>query len=96
MCGLAACGRQTEPSASQATVGAKSALCVNPDELSDGDRSLMATAHYVEASTVASQSCGNCGLFNGAAPGSECGRCDIFQRSVNSHGHCDNWSARSS
>jgi len=58
-------------------------------KINDG---LAQSLNFTEHSTTPNQTCGNCGLFSGAAAG--CGQCQIFSASVNSRGHCDSWAAR--
>jgi hypothetical protein len=73
--------------------GSKVALCVDPDKLSSGEKSLRASLHYNAKSPDATKECKGCSFWKvGDKP--ECGHCDILTGITEGAGHCDSWSAR--
>lgn len=73
--------------------GSKVALCVDPDKLSSGEKSLRASLHYNAQSPDATKQCKGCSFWK-VQDKPECGHCDILTGITEGTGHCDSWSAR--
>ena len=67
--------------------------CVDPDELSEGERSMRVSMEYTDVSANAAESCSECAFFSAAE--SACGECELLGGQVSETGHCDSWSAKS-
>jgi hypothetical protein len=72
----------------------KVALCVDPDKLSSGEKSLRASLHYNAKSPDATKDCKGCSFWKATPEKAECGHCDILTGITEGSGHCDSWSAR--
>jgi hypothetical protein len=69
--------------------------CVNPDQLSDSERSLRASLQYTDQNPDPTKVCGGCAYFSRAADTAACGNCQILNGPVYAQGHCTSWSAKS-
>lgn len=49
---------------------------------------------YVDQSTVAGNSCANCGLYVTTSPEAPCGKCLLFKGPVMAEGHCVQYVAK--
>jgi hypothetical protein len=67
--------------------------CVDPDELSEGERSMRVSMVYTDVSPIATESCSGCAFFS--AEESACGDCELLGGQVSDKGRCDSWSAKS-
>ena len=67
--------------------------CVDPDEMSEGEKSMRVSLSYVDKSPVAAESCQGCAFFEAGDAG--CGACELLGGQVSSGGRCDSWSATS-
>jgi hypothetical protein len=67
--------------------------CVDPEELSEGERSMRVSMLYTDASAIAEESCSGCAFFPLGKTG--CGECELLGGPVSDKGRCDSWSARS-
>ena len=88
---LQGCGQKA------ATTGAAGggAVCADLNALSDAEQSTRKSLNYVEASPDARQVCAGCSFFHPGPAAGGCGTCDMFSGGpVNSHGHCNSWSAK--
>ena len=93
--GLAGCGAGAGGSASGNAGGGSQTVCADPQKLSDDEQSMRAAAHYNETSPDPQKVCAGCAFFGAAQSPGACGQCEMFHGPVNSHGHCDSWSAKS-
>jgi hypothetical protein len=67
--------------------------CVDPDDLSEGEKSMRVSMIYMDTSPVAGESCEGCAFFE--AGDADCGACELLGGEVSSGGRCDSWSATS-
>jgi hypothetical protein len=89
--GLASCGTGGEHSST--TAGGT--VCADPNAMTDAEQSTRKGVGYTEASPNPQTVCGGCAFFHPAATGGQCGTCDVLSgAAVNSHGHCNSWSAK--
>lgn len=70
------------------------AACVDPSQLTSGERSLRTTVRYNDRAANAQESCVTCAFFHPESAGAGCGRCDILSGTVSATGHCTSWSAK--
>jgi hypothetical protein len=88
---LPGCGSKSETT----SAAAGGAVCADLNAMSDAEQSTRKSLNYVEASPTPSQVCGGCSFFHPGAAAGGCGTCDMFSGGpVNSHGHCNSWSAK--
>jgi len=89
---LPGCGQKAAtPSAS-----AGGAVCADLGAMSDAEQSTRKSLDYREAGPNPSQVCAGCSFFHPGPGAGGCGTCDMFSGGpVNSHGHCNSWSAKS-
>jgi hypothetical protein len=88
---LGGCGQKNESS----TAAASGGVCADLGAMSDADQSTRKSLNYVEAAPDPNQVCAKCSFFHPGAAAGGCGTCDIFSGGpVNSHGHCNSWSAK--
>jgi hypothetical protein len=70
-------------------------ICADLNAMSDAEQSTRKSLNYVEASPSSSQVCAGCSFFHPGPAAGGCGTCDMFSGGpVNSHGHCNSWSAK--
>jgi hypothetical protein len=91
---LSACSKSGEGGSSTASAGGT--VCADLNAMSDADQAARKSNNYVEAGPNPEQVCGKCSFFHPGTDGAGgCGTCDIFSGGpVNSHGHCNSWSAK--
>ncbi|HEY4366673.1 MAG TPA: high-potential iron-sulfur protein [Steroidobacteraceae bacterium] len=93
---LGACSKGG-PSASGGTTAAAvgGTVCADPSAMTDAEHSTRTSLGYAEKSPNPAQTCAGCAFFHAAAEGGDCGTCDMMSGGpVNSHGHCNSWSAK--
>jgi len=89
---LPGCGQKGET----ASTGAKGAVCADLSAMSDAEQGTRKSLDYTEAGPNPSQVCAGCSFFHPGPTAGGCGTCDMFSGGpVNSHGHCNSWSAKS-
>jgi High potential iron-sulfur protein len=85
------CGQKNESS----TAAASGGVCADLSAMSDADQGTRKSLNYVEASPDPNQVCAKCSFFHPGSDAGGCGTCDLFSGGpVNSHGHCNSWSAK--
>ena len=67
--------------------------CVDPEQLTDSERSIRKSLGYVEQFSNKEQVCARCSFFTASA--GSCGTCSILNGTVNATGHCSSWAAAS-
>ena len=67
--------------------------CVDPDEMSEGEKSMRVSLSYMDTSPVVGESCQGCAFFEAGDAG--CGACELLGGQVSSGGRCNSWSATS-
>jgi hypothetical protein len=78
------------------SAGAAGAVCADLSAMSDAEQSTRKSLDYTEAGPNPSQVCAGCSFFHPGSTAGGCGTCDMFSGGpVNSHGHCNSWSAKS-
>ena len=88
---LAGCG----PRNAAGTATAGGAMCADLNSLSDAEQSTRKSLDYREAGPDPQQVCAGCSFFHPGPSAGGCGTCDMFSGGpVNSHGHCNSWSAK--
>jgi high potential iron-sulfur protein len=88
---LGGCGQKGE-STSASSGGA---VCADLNSMSDAEQATRKSNDYVESAPNPEQVCAKCSFFHPGAASGGCGTCDIFSGGpVNSHGHCNSWSAK--
>jgi hypothetical protein len=89
---LGACGQK---SATATTAASGGGVCADLSAMSDADQSTRKSLNYVEAGPNPDQVCAKCSFFHAGSTAGGCGTCDMFSGGpVNSHGHCNSWSAK--
>jgi hypothetical protein len=89
---LSGCGQKSGDSAGT-SASAGGTVCANLSAMTDAEQGTRKALNYMEASPNPSQVCAGCSFFH--AGGGTCGTCDMFSGGpVNSHGHCNSWSAK--
>lgn len=89
---LGGCGQKSETTSAAAS-GA--AVCADLSAMSDAEQSTRKSLNYVESAPNPAQVCAKCSFFHPGAAAGGCGTCDMFSGGpVNSHGHCNSWSAK--
>ena len=89
---LGGCGQKSETTSAAAGGGG---VCADLSAMSDADQSTRKSLNYVEAGPNPDQICAKCSFFHPGAAAGGCGTCDMFSGGpVNSHGHCNSWSAK--
>jgi hypothetical protein len=89
---LQACGQK---SAQTRVAAGGGAVCADLNAMSDAEQGTRKSLNYVEASPTPSQVCAGCSFFHAGSTTGGCGTCDMFSGGpVNSHGHCNSWSAK--
>jgi hypothetical protein len=68
--------------------------CVNPDDLSEGERSMRVSLNYKDKSPDAAQACKDCAFFTADTAGGGCGACELLGGQVSDQGRCESWSER--
>jgi hypothetical protein len=90
---LSACSKSGQSTSSTASAGG--AVCADLNSMSDAEQASRKSNDYVESAPNPDQVCGKCSFFHPGAASGGCGTCDIFSGGpVNSHGHCNSWSAK--
>jgi hypothetical protein len=85
------CGQKNESN----TAAASGGVCADLGAMSDADQGTRKSLNYVEASPDPNQVCAKCSFFHPGSDAGGCGTCDMFSGGpVNSHGHCNSWSAK--
>lgn len=88
---LQGCG----PKAGSTSAAGGPAVCADLSALSDAEQGTRKSLNYVEASPNPNQVCAGCSFFHPGSTAGGCGTCDMFSGGpVNSHGHCNSWSAK--
>ncbi len=80
------------PIASTLGCGGGELTCA-PGSLSEAERSMRTTLHYVDHGSDPARHCSNCALYTGAADA--CGTCSIIAGAIHPQGTCDSFAARS-
>jgi High potential iron-sulfur protein len=93
---LGACGQKSETTSAATGGGASGGtVCADLNSMSDAEQSTRKSLNYVEAGPNPDQVCAKCSFFHPGAAVGGCGTCDMFSGGpVNSHGHCNSWSAK--
>ena len=68
--------------------------CVDPDHLTDAEKSMRASLAYSDKSPDPAKQCRGCTYFTSAADSAACGTCQILNGPVSVTGHCTSWSAK--
>ena len=69
--------------------------CIDPADMSEGERSMRVSLAYTDNSAVAQQVCGGCAFYTEAVADGGCGSCELLGGQVSTKGRCESWSARS-
>ena len=72
----------------------KAAVCVDLSALSSAERKRRKLDNYTEMSSDPGKTCSGCTFFIRGAESAACGQCQMFNGPANSHGRCDDWTAR--
>jgi hypothetical protein len=90
---LGGCGQKSETTSTAAASGG--GVCADLNSMSDADQGTRKSLNYVESAPNPDQVCAKCSFFHPGAAAGGCGTCDMFSGGpVNSHGHCNSWSAK--
>lgn len=68
-------------------------LACPPGSLTDAERTMRTTLHYVDHGTDPARHCSRCALYTGSADA--CGGCSIIGGAIHPQGTCDSFAARS-
>lgn len=66
--------------------------CVDPEEMSEGEKSMRVSLNYSDTSPNAEESCKGCAFFAAGEASGGCGACELLGGQVSADGRCNSWS----